>query len=141
MTDDTLAWFEQALAGRRCRVERREYDWTFDFGDGCVVDVASPWRIVAQGRIVLTASDDGHQFGLPKPVDAEAEANKLLGGLEATAASVDRQTADLRIIFANGGRVDVFNNSLGYEGWTASFRSDKHPTRIIALGGGACKAC
>jgi len=41
---------------------------------------------------------------------------------------VDRATADLSLSFSNGHRVELINNSSGYEAWNSG--------SIIALGGG-----
>jgi hypothetical protein len=49
---------------------------------------------------------------------------------------VDRQTADLRLVFDAGARLDFFNNSAGYEGWQASVLIEGKERTVIALGGG-----
>jgi hypothetical protein len=51
-------------------------------------------------------------------------------------AAVDRLTADLRPRFSNDLRLDLFNNSSGYEGWQGSFVHGGKGTSIIAMGGG-----
>jgi len=49
---------------------------------------------------------------------------------------LDEQTADLRVVFDGGARLDFFNNSSGYEGWEASVPSEGGELILIALGGG-----
>ena len=46
---------------------------------------------------------------------------------------IDEATGDLRIAFEGGTRVDIFNNSVGYEGWQFTNESG---LQLIALGGG-----
>ena len=64
--------------------------------------------------------DDGQWFGLPEPVNGEARTNELLQGKRVVGVELDEQTADLRIVFDDGVRLDFFNNSSGYEGWQAA---------------------
>lgn len=135
MDDLTLA-FEAALAGRSCRVERREADWAFDLRDDTGFAAGCHWRLVSPEGIALTDEDDSQRFGLPEPVDAEAKANALLLGATITSATVDRLTADLCLRFSNDLRLDVVNNSSGYEGWQGSFAHGGKRASIIAMGGG-----
>jgi hypothetical protein len=75
-------------------------------------------------------------FGLTSPVDGQAEAGRLLGRKAITAAMLDRQTADLTLQFDPETRIDVFNNSTGYEGWQATYVIQDERWSLIALGGG-----
>lgn len=134
MDHDELSKFEATLAGRACKITRREADWLLDFGDGVGVALGAPWRIVSNGRIAITADDDGHQFGHSSAVDSAAKAATLLSGKRISVATVDRFTADLSLQFDPGTRLDVFHNSSAYEGWQAW--ADDDPRLIIALGGG-----
>lgn len=136
MTHDRVAEFEKILIGRSCAVGRREHDWTFDFSGGFGLAVSAPWRIVVDGRIAFASEDDGQLFGLKSPVDGEAEACKLLEGKAITAASLDKETADLTLHLGAATRIDVFNNSTGYEGWQASYAVRDKRWSLIAMGGG-----
>jgi hypothetical protein len=98
--------------------------------------VQSPWRIVTRDGVIFSATDDGHKFGLPSPLDGEAVANELLAGSTIVGLEVDRTTADVTITFDNHARVDIFTNSVGYEGWHARFETDRDEIGIIGLGGG-----
>ena len=136
MIVDIADLFQRALAGRGCTVTRREHDWDFQFGDHLGIAVAVPWRLVASDHIALTANDDKQWFGLSEPVDAEARANALLDGAVVERVRPDAVTADLAIWLSNGLRLDIFNNSTGYEGWQASLADDGKAVAVIAMGGG-----
>jgi len=49
---------------------------------------------------------------------------------------LDRETADLALYFDDGTRIDVFNNSMGYEGWQVSYAIHDKRWSLIAMGGG-----
>ncbi len=125
-----------ALQGRECLVAKFEADWSFDFGNRLNIAVSVPWRVVTAKGIAYGAEDDGQWFGLSEPVNGEARTNELLQGQKVVGVELDGQTADLSIVFDGGSRIDVFNNSLGYEGWQASVPADGKELTVIALGGG-----
>jgi hypothetical protein len=136
MVTDHLNAFRNALHGRACTVTKREFDWVFDFGDGCAIAVSSPWRIVAGNRIAHADTDDGQWFGLAQPVDGQARANKLLEKLNVMDVEIIASTADVKVVFADETQIQIFNHSSGYEGWEASYREDGRGASIIGLGGG-----
>jgi hypothetical protein len=125
-----------ALRGRSCCVTRREADWSFDFGERHNIAASVPWRIVTADGIAHGDQDDGQWFGLSQPVDGEARTNELLYGQKVRAIELDEQTADLRVVFDGGARLDFFNKSCGYEGWHATVPVAGKELEIIALGGG-----
>ena len=88
------------------------------------------------GGIAFADSDDGQKFGLPEPIVGAATANTLLANRRTTDVEIDPLTADLSAYFDEETRIDLFNNSSGYEGWQASYPSDNGQTQIIGLGGG-----
>lgn len=135
--DDLALAFEAAVVGRSCRVERREADWAFDLRDKVRLAVGCHWRLVSADGIALTDEDDGQGFGLPAPVDAETSANDLLAGATVSSVTLDRVTADLCLRFSNGLRLDLTNNSSGYEGWQGGFNHDGNAVSIVAMGGGS----
>ena len=136
MSDNALPTLDLALRGRRCDVQRLEHGWTLGFGDGHALTIEAPWRIVQDGRIAFADSDDGQMFGLPQPIEGEARSNQLLGGRHVALLEVDHDTADIRLYFDDGTRLDIFNRSCGYEGWQASFRTAEQNVSIIGMGGG-----
>jgi hypothetical protein len=134
---DLLHALEQNLIGLGCAIERREADWAANLDGGGSISLGVPWRIVAAGRIAFADQDDGHQFGLPAPLDGQAEANRLLAGKAITKVSVDAETADLSIHFDGEVRLDAFNHSAGYEGWQINLPPERGGMWVIALGGGS----
>jgi uncharacterized protein YndB with AHSA1/START domain len=70
---------------------------------------------------------------LPAPVDAEAVAGELLGGREVIAAEIKAESADLVLTFEGKRRLELFNNSSGYEGWTLKGPDGR---QVIGQGGG-----
>jgi hypothetical protein len=130
------ATLSTALLGREGRVSRFEADWSFDFGERLNIAASVPWRVVTADGIAHGVEDDGQWFGLAQPVDGEARTNDLLQGQKVVAVELDGQTADLRIMFDGGARLDFFNNSSGYEGWQASVPAGDKELTVIALGGG-----
>jgi len=125
-----LTW----LIGLRYReLVRGDYSWHFDFGAGASLVAECPWRIIANGGIALGSIDDQQQFGLPAPVDAQVMAGELLQGRQVTAVEVMPGSSDLVLTFDSERRLELFNNSSGYEGWTLTGPNGK---RFIAQGGG-----
>jgi len=125
-----------ALQGRQCLAvtfDEATEQWIFDFEHKAMLTVASPWRIIVGGRIRLGWRDHGQPFGLPSPVNGVSEATKFLGGVEVKSASVAAETSDLVISFVSGCRLEVFNGSSGYEGWTLNAPGGE---RFVAQGGG-----
>lgn len=127
---------DAALQGCGCRVTKRDFDWSFDFGDRLNIAVSVPWRIVTSKGIAHGDKDDGQRFGLPEPVDGEVRTNGLLHGQKVVGVELNPQTGDLRLVFDGGTHLDFFNNSSGYEAWLASVPADGKKLTIIALGGG-----
>lgn len=136
MEYDVVAEFEACLVGRSCVVERREHDWAFDLTGGIGLAVSCPWRIVATGGIAFGSGDPGELFGRAVPVDREAEAQWALDGKVITAASVDRQTADLTLQLGQETRIDLFIDALSYEGWQAGYGTSGKGWSVIAVCGG-----
>lgn len=131
------AWL-RFLVGHACdAVLRRGSNWTFGFGGAGSLNVECPWRIVIDGRIALTAEDDGQQFGLPAPISAEDEAHSLVVGRTVTALLISSPAGDLRVEFGSTIALELFNNSRAYEAWEAIVRQDGRPVMVVAHGGGS----
>ncbi|MGC3936490.1 hypothetical protein ACOTTU_01655 [Roseobacter sp. EG26] len=137
MEKDGLYMFEDRMVGQRClSIKRRENDWLFEFSGGSLIALNVPWRIVCKGRILFVDEDDGQLFGNSEPVDGELVANNSLGGQSIAKAALARETGDLALHFSDNLRLDAFNNSSGYEGWTATCNFDGVLFDFVALGGG-----
>jgi hypothetical protein len=93
-------------------------DCSFRFGEGALIVVDCPWRIVLAGQIVLTSADHGHMYGfMTSPIDAEAQCKSLLQGLTIQSVEVREDTLDMVIRFASGARLEVLPLSSGGENW------------------------
>jgi hypothetical protein len=136
VTQELLDKLKSHLVGRHCSIERREADWAVSLDGGGSISLPVPWRLVADGRIALADRDDGQQFGLPAPLDGQAEANRLIEGRAITNVSIDPETADLAVRFEGSVRLDAFNYSAGYEGWHINLPPEHGGMWVIALGGG-----
>lgn len=94
--------------------------------------VACLWRLIESGRIRRTSEDDGHQFGLPAPVDAAAEVNGYLVGAFVERVELRKGVLDLEFQFSTGHTLQVIPSSSGYEAWNLSMGNKQY----IAVGGG-----
>ena len=92
-------------------------NWWFNFTNGGILHAGTPWRLVVAGRIKLSSVDHGQWFGLPAPVDAEAQLRSLLSGRKVQSAEVRDDTHDILIPFESGERLEIVALSSGYEIW------------------------
>lgn len=132
---DVEATLTAHLVGRHLAdVERREYDWSFGFGDAGASGFSGecPWRIIVANRIAFASSDDGQQFGLAIPLNGEEIALSLLGAKIIERVSIRPDTGDVSIFFSGNSVLEVFNMSSGFEGWQIGIPG----LLIIATGGG-----
>ena len=129
MSHDDLAWL---VLHHFKTLTRREYDWVFEFDQDVSLVATCLWRLVEAGRIRLTNQDDGHQFGLPAPVDALNEVNHRLARASVEAVELRQGTLDLDLHFSTGVVLQFIPDSSGYESWSLS----GHKRRFIAVGGG-----
>jgi hypothetical protein len=128
------------LVGQSLRSVNHDHvtdDWIFHFED-YVLQISAPWRLISEGRIWVGRDDDGHQFGLPEPVIAADRVRESVGGRVVVDAWAEETTADLSIDFGEGIRLEVFNNSCGYEGWILNGREGHRA--FIGEGGGKLSA-
>lgn len=110
---------------------RRECDWVFAFDRGITIVVACLWRMTENNRLRLTSEDDGHQFGLPAPVDAMAILNRRFSGLKIERVEVQKGTLDLSVHFSGGLTLQLVPTSSGYEAWHVFTPTNQ----FIAVGG------
>ena len=124
------------LLGLTCDDVRHDLEvdqWCFAFQERVSLQVTSTWRIVAKGEIVLARDDNGQKFGRSAPILAAIEARPFLIGSRVSKFSVAPDTADLRLDFESGARLEVFNDSSGYEAW--QFNAPEGLV-MVAQGGG-----
>ena len=108
MSHDDLAWLVQHHFKT---LTWREYDWVFEFDQDVSLVATCLWRLVEAGRIRLTNQDDGHQFGLPAPVDAVNEVNHRLARASVEAVELRQGTLDLDLHFSTGVVLQFIPNS------------------------------
>jgi len=96
--------------------ESETLDWVFGL-TACFLRVSCAWRLVTKGHVQLGQKDDGHPFGLGKPLDASQRLLEALAGRSIVGVRLVEDTADLSLDFGGGTRLDFFNDSCGYEGW------------------------
>ena len=89
---------------------------TVELSDGSL-SVEALWRVINDGRVALTKRDHNQKFGLPEPVNAYADASELLVGKQIVKVEFREESGDLLIHFEGGRRLDVVNDSSGYEPW------------------------
>ena len=123
-------WFRDSVVSSVLFVE--PHLWLFTFSSGAVVQPECLWRLLDGSHIVLTSEDHRQQFGLPAPVDAAAEASRLLAENRVAEFAVRSDTLDLLFTFSSGHRLEVLPTSFAYEAWSLSFSG----RRFIAVGGG-----
>ena len=108
-------------------------NWIFRFGPDCWLSLGT-WRVVKDGRVAVAADDHAQLFGLREPVDAVDRVQALISGRVVVKASLASETGDLRVEFDNGGRLETFTDSCGYETATIQLGKDR---QIVVLGGGS----
>jgi hypothetical protein len=99
-------------------VQRRDHDWIFLFGHGAAITVGSFWRLLSDRAIQVTSDDDGQQFGLKSPVNAGTALKGSVGEHCVTDVQIDSATSDVTVSFGDGLRLQIVNNSFGYESWS-----------------------
>lgn len=126
---ESLAWLvERPLQS----VLHRDHDWLYRFEDNAALNVSCLWRFIEEKRIRLTSEDDGRLFGLPAPVDGEAELTRCVCNAKVEAVVLTRGTLDLELHFDTGHILQIIPDSAGYESWIAY----DHGKQFFAVGGG-----
>jgi hypothetical protein len=91
--------------------------WRFNFKNNVSISASTLWRLLKDDKIVLVSTDNGQQFGLPKPVDTVNEFTQLLTGQTLTKIQIKKKTADLILTLTNGFEIEIFISSGGYESY------------------------
>jgi hypothetical protein len=107
--------------------------WSFAFEGRLGLNIQCPWRIVNEHGIALADEDNAQLFGRDTPVVGATVAMELLHGKPITRLVITDKTGDLVVEFESGVRLEVFNNSSGYEGWSLGTPSG---LEVIGMGGG-----
>jgi len=133
---DIHAKIARLVSGLRCtKVELyAPQSWRFEFEGRFGLNVQCPWRIVDEHGIALGSEDHGQLFGLPSSLDGEKVALGLLSASGIRRMKVDNKTGDLLLEFEDSVQLQIFNNSVGYEGWNCGTTSG---LEVIGMGGGS----
>jgi hypothetical protein len=89
------------------------------FSDGTVLK-AQYWRLIQDGRALLSSFDHQKKYGLPVPIDAKEQISSLLEGKLCHNVQLDSETADLTLVLGEITKLQVFNFT-GYEIWEITF--------------------
>jgi hypothetical protein len=112
--------------------DRNADSWAFSFTDNIYVNASGFWRLLKNNSIAFVSLDNGHQFGLPKPLDLIEELKKELEGKGLTKVEVIKDTFDLALTFTHGLKLEIYIASTGYESYDFSINGK----RYIGLGSG-----
>jgi hypothetical protein len=116
------------------QIIKSEHLWQFVFGPaGVSLNLECPWRFLLQGRVAFGCDDHQQKFGHPSQIDGVKKSHELLLSSSVASVEVRDGTGDLIIDFQNGVRLEAFNLSSGYEGWTCSLTDGRV---VVAQGGG-----
>jgi Family of unknown function (DUF6188) len=132
---DIHAKVSQAAEGLTCTAVAlyAPGSWSFDFEGQFGLNVQCPWRIVNEYGVALGGEDDAQMFGRTTPVDGATAAMELLRAKPVIRLVITDKTGDLLLEFESGLRLEAFNNSSGYEGWSCGTPSG---LEVIGMGGG-----
>ena len=89
------------------------------FSDGTVLK-AHYWRLIEDGRALVSSFDHQKKYGLPAPIDAKGKISRLLEGRLCRNVHLDRETGDLTLVLGETTKLQVFNFT-GYEIWEMRF--------------------
>jgi hypothetical protein len=107
--------------------------WSFSFEPRVGIGAECPWRLLRDGRVVISSEDHLQQYGLPTPLDAAAVASDALAGASVLRVEVREGAADLLLDLSGGLRLEFIPISSGYESWSVTTPSG---FQVIAQGGG-----
>lgn len=106
--------------------------WYFYFSNNIYASSSGFWRLLKEDQIVSVSLDNGHQFGLPQPVNLEEEINAILAGKTLVDIIVNKDTSDLTLNISDNFKFQIFISSFGYETYEFTVGND----RYIGLGSG-----
>lgn len=132
MKEDLDSYLKPLISHQLLSVEKLDYSWLFRFAGGITVATESFWRLINEGRIVVTSEDHGQLFGLTVPVDAVAAVLSSIGDRQVESAKISESSGDLTIEFKGRAALQLLQMSAGYESWRLSVGG----TEIICTGGG-----
>jgi hypothetical protein len=99
--------------------ERGTASIIMSFSDGTKLQ-AFYWRLIEDGRALLSSFDHQQKYGLLAPIDAKEQLSKILKDKICSDAQLDAETADLIFLFGKTTKLQIFNFT-GYEIWDIRF--------------------
>jgi len=115
------------------RVEGRPFTWQFHLQRDCFVNIECPWRVFEDGNYKFSGADHDQKFGLSEPFNVVRETTALIAGKNLTEISIAKEAADLVLHFENEVRIELLQNSGGYEAWNVA---GPEGILVVAMGGG-----
>jgi hypothetical protein len=89
--------------------ERGTASVVVSFSDGTILR-AFYWRLIEDGRALLSSFDHQQKYGLPAPIDAKERLSNTLDGKICNDAQFDVETADLIFFFGKTIKLQIFNS-------------------------------
>ncbi|MGC1415950.1 MAG: hypothetical protein WA817_11745 [Candidatus Acidiferrum sp.] len=89
------------------------------FANGTTLQ-ANYWRVVKDGKELISSFDHRQIYGLPAPIDAIAELQRELQDRAVVKARLDKETGDLFFEFTENVKLQIFGFS-AYEVWQVHF--------------------
>jgi len=106
--------------------------WNFEFADRISFNVSAMWRLLIEKYIRFVSLDNGHQFGLPRPLDLVSELTEIIRGKALLEIKVQQFTADLLLKLSDNIQIEIFISSSGYETYTFAIEDKNY----IGMGAG-----
>jgi hypothetical protein len=122
MTSGNLetAWLVHAHLESIERFEKPGEGWFFRFEGGIYLTVESLWRVISATAIAITSEDDGQLYGLQAPLDAAVIGLEVISRHTVTGVDIDATSSDLTIHFGADLRLQIVNDTSGFEAWSLS---------------------
>jgi len=113
----------RARSGERLvSVDKLNHIWSFRLTGEIAIATESLWRLLHDGRIVVTSEDYLQSFGLSEPVDAGQRLAAAAGGRAVVEAVIAPPSGDLDLHFEGGAQLQLLQTSCGFEAWRLSVR-------------------
>ncbi|GAB2551710.1 hypothetical protein [Rufibacter soli] len=100
--------------------------WNFKFEDKVILQVDCLWRILSEGKIRFTSKDHGLNFGHEIALDLTSEILNLIRASKLQQINRRTLTGDLNLNFQNDFKVEIINDSSGFENWLLILGATQH---------------
>ncbi|MGE5072958.1 MAG: hypothetical protein ACM3MF_05980 [Anaerolineae bacterium] len=97
--------------------EGDEITWEFRFVGGIVVWTYGPWRLIGNGRIIMSSEADGFQVSHAESIDAAQRVLTETANSRVVAASISANTGDLVIEFGGHVQLELLQISCLWQAW------------------------